>query len=84
MTFHKKTNQAYAEYFLLKFLNPFPPQVYHDITCYHNCRGDEGEEAEQEENWGGVCCNGKCWRVGEDHTGGKNQEDEERVGGMCT
>ena len=31
----------------------------------------------------GVCCKGKGWRVGGYHKGGKNQEDEERGGGMC-
>ena len=30
-----------------------------------------------------VCCKGQCWRVGEYHLGWKNQEDEERCGGMC-
>ena len=32
----------------------------------------------------GVCCKGKGWIVGEDHKGGKNQEDEERGGGVCS
>ena len=32
---------------------------------------------------GGVCCKGQGWRVGEDHKGGKKQEDEERGDGVC-
>ena len=33
-------------------------------------------------DWCGVCCKGQCWRVGEDHKGGKKQGDEERGGGI--
>ena len=36
-----------------------------------------------DENWGGVCCKGKGWRDVVEHKGVKNQEDEERGGGMC-
>ena len=44
---------------------------------------DGDEEADQDENWGGVCCKCQGWRVGEDHRGGKKQDDEEIGGGMC-
>ena len=45
--------------------------------------GGEGEESEQDQNQGGVCCKGKGWRVVEYHKGGNKQEDEERDGGIC-
>ena len=48
------------------------------------CTGGGDEELDQDENWGGVYCKGQGWRVGEDHKGGKKQEDEKRVGDMCT
>ena len=32
---------------------------------------------------GGVYSKGKGWIVGVDHKGGKNQEDDERGGGVC-
>ena len=37
----------------------------------------------QDKNWGGVCFKGKDCRDGREDKGGKNQEDEDRVGGMC-
>ena len=48
-----------------------------------NYRGGENEEADQDENRGGVCCKGQGWRVGEYHRGGKKQDYEERGGGTC-
>ena len=69
-------NQKCTRYSQLQLLNAPPPQVHHEITCSHNCRGVEDEEAEQDENWGGVCCEGKGWRVGEDHKVGKEWEYE--------
>ena len=68
---------------LLKYLNNPPPQVHHDLTCYNNFRWGEQEEAEQDENRGGVCCKGRGCRDGVKHNGEKNQEDEERGGVMC-
>ena len=64
--------------------NQPPPsiQFHHEITCYKNCRGDRYEESDQDENWDRVSCKGQGWRVGEYHKGGKEQEDEKRVGGM--
>ena len=41
-----------------------PTQGQHEITCCHNCRGDEVEEADQAEDWGGVSCKGKYWKYG--------------------
>ena len=83
INFHTKKNHQYARYLLLKYLNAPLPKFHHELTCYHNCILDEGEKTEQDENWGGVCCKGKGWRDGGEHKGGKNQEDEERGGGMC-
>ena len=82
--FTQKRNNPYAWCYLLWLLNNPPPLVQHDITCCHNWRGDEGEEEDQDENRGGVCCKGQGWIFGEDHKGVKNQKDEERGGGMCT
>ena len=60
ITFHTQ-NQHPACYSLLQSINTTTPQVHHEITCSYNYIGDEGEEAEQGENWGGVCCKGKVW-----------------------
>ena len=68
----------------MQSLNASPPRVHRELTCSKNLRVGEGEEAEQDENWGGLCCKGKGWIVGGYHKGGNNQEDEERVGGVCT
>ena len=65
----------------MKLLNYPPPQVHHEITSYHNFRGNEVEEVEEDENRGGVCCKGKGWRVGGYHKGGKKQGDKERGDG---
>ena len=59
-----------------------PPQVHHELTCCQDCTGDDGEEAEQDKHWGGVCCKGKGWRYGGEQNVGKNHEDEERADGM--
>ena len=58
-------NQHRSFYSLLQSLNANPPQVHHDLTCYHNCRGDQGKESEQDENWGGVYCKGQGLGDGE-------------------
>ena len=38
---------------------PHPPPLHHDITCYHNYKGDKVEEADKDEDWGGIWCKGK-------------------------
>ena len=69
---------------LLKLLKTPPPEVHHELTCSHNIRIDEDEEAEQDKNRGGFYCKFQGWIVGEYHKGGKNQEDDERGGGIFT
>ena len=64
-------------------LQQTPPQVHNELTCCHNYRGDQGEEADQYEPRGGVCCKCKGLRDGGEHKVGKNQEDEEIGGEMC-
>ena len=59
--------KSYACCLLLQSLKDPPTQLHHELTCYHNYIGDEGEEAEQDENWGGVCCKVKACRVGGYH-----------------
>ena len=54
---------------------PPPPQLNHEITCYHNYEVDEGEEAYQYKDWVGVFLEVKGRRDGEEDKGGKNQED---------
>ena len=73
MIFHTKKNQPYTRCSLLQSIKSPPPQVHHELTCSQNCRGGEDEEAEQDENWGGVYCKSQGWRLGEDHNGGKKQ-----------
>ena len=80
LLFTQKTNQRHIRYLLL---HPPPPQVYHELTCYHSYRGDEGEEVDQNGDWAGVCCKGKGRIDGGDHKGRETQEGEERGGGMC-
>ena len=60
-----------------------PPQVHYEITCCHDYKRDKGEEADQDEDQGGVCCKDKGWRDGGEHTGGKKRIFEERDGGVC-
>ena len=63
--------------------NQHPPQhtqVNHELTCYTNYEGYEGEEYDQEKDRGGVCREG--WRDRGEDKGGKNQLDEERVCGV--
>ena len=67
----------------MQFLNNPPPQAHHEITWYLNYNGYEGEKADQDKTWGGVCCKGKGWRYGTKYKGGKNQKEEEIGGGMC-
>ena len=80
--FSHTKNQPYARGSLLKLLKTTPLQVHHELTCSHYYIEDEGEEADQDKNMGGVCCKGQGWRVGEYHKGGKNQEYEESGGGV--
>ena len=82
-TLHTKTSTIHS-LFAAEISNyPPPHQIHYERTCYHNCRGDEDEEIEQDENWGGVCCKGQGSTVGEDHKCGTEQENKERGGGMC-
>ena len=67
----------------MKYLNTPLPQFHHELIWCHYYRGDEGEEAGQDENWGGVCCKDKGWIYGGEQKGGKKQDEEERDGGMC-
>ena len=83
LIFTQKTNQSYDCCSLMQLRKASPQQVHHEITCSNSCRGYKSEEEEQDEYWGGVCCKGKGWIVGEDHKGRNNQEDEERGGGEC-
>ena len=53
-----------------------PPQVHHYLTCCHNFIGDDGEQADKDENWGGVCFKGKGWRFGRENKGRKKWYDE--------
>ena len=59
LLFTQQKNQQRTHYSLLQYLNTPPPQVRHKLTCFHNYRGYEGEEAGQVEDWGGVSCKGK-------------------------
>ena len=64
INFHTK-NKSIAQFILCNSItNGNPPQVHHDITCCHNFTGGYGEEADQDENRGGVCCKDKGWRDG--------------------
>ena len=56
--------------------HPPPTQVCHDLTCFFNCRLDDWEEADQDENRGGVFCKGKGSRHGGENKGEKKQEDD--------
>ena len=60
-----------------------PPQVNHYITFCHNYERREGEGEDQDEDRGGVCCEGKGRRDGEEYKIGKNKEYKGRVGGLC-
>ena len=62
---------------------PPTPQVNHELNCYHKYEGNEGEESYQDEYRGGFCHEVKGQRYGVEYKGGKNQEVEERGGGMC-
>ena len=54
LIFTQKTNEQHTRHSLLQSINAPPPQVHHELTCCHNCRGDEGEEADQAKDLGGV------------------------------
>ena len=71
---------------LLKSIPPPPPpttQFEYYLTYFLNKKGYDGEEADQDEDRGGVCCKVKFRRNGGEHKLGKKQEDEERGVGVC-
>ena len=43
----------------MQSLNAPPPQFHHELNLGHNVRGDEGEQADQSEDQGGVSGKGK-------------------------
>ena len=49
-----------------------PPPFNHDLTCYHNYEGDEGEESDEDKDRGGLRCQGKGQIYGGEDKGGKN------------
>ena len=53
------------------------------LLVYQNREWGEGEEADQDKYWGGVCREGEGQIYGGENKGGKNQDKEERGGGMC-
>ena len=55
---------------------PPPTQVKHGPTFYQNYEVDEGEEAYQDKDWGGVFHEVKGRRYGGGDKGGNNQEDD--------
>ena len=59
INFHTKTNQYHTRYLLLKSINSPPTQVHHELTCCHNFSGGEGEEADEDKNWGGYIVKAK-------------------------
>ena len=62
LLFTQKTNQRQNIYSWMQLIKYPPPQFYHDINCCNKCRGSEGEESDQDKNWGGVCCKVKGWK----------------------
>ena len=68
---------------MLQLLKTPPTQFHHELTCCHNCRGGEYEEAEQDKNWGAICCKGQGCIVGEYNKEVNEQKYEERGDGMC-
>ena len=59
-----KTNLEHNRYLLLRSINASPPQVQYEIACCQTYRGDEGKEADQDENQGGFCYKFKFCRDG--------------------
>ena len=60
IVFHTKKSTAHL-LFATEIDNPppNPPQVHHELPCCQNYTWDDGEESDQDGNWGGVCCEGK-------------------------
>ena len=82
LIFTQKKSAAHS-LFATEISTPPTTQSQHELTCCKNCRGDEREEADQDKDCRGVFFKGKSMRDGGEYKGGKNQEDEERGGGMC-
>ena len=59
------------------------PQFHHDLACCHNWEGDDGEESDQDKDWGGVCCKCNSRRYGWEQKAGKKNGGAERGDGMC-
>ena len=55
------TQKKWTEWsiFLMQSLNAPPPQFHHELNLGHNVRGDEGEQADQSKDQGGVSGKGK-------------------------
>ena len=49
----------------MQFLIYSPSQLNHELTCYNNSEGHEGEEQHQDEDWGGVSHEGKAQNMEE-------------------
>ena len=58
---------------------PPPPPFKHELTRYNNYEGYKVEEADQDEDWGGVR---EGWRSGGEDRGGNNQLNEGKVCGL--
>ena len=58
---------------VLSIIDP-PLKSKNDLTCYHQYEGNEGEEVDQDKDWGWVRHDGKVQRDGGKDRGGKKQE----------
>ena len=55
MNFHTQNKSTIRFMFYNPISKGSPTPSPHELTCSYYCRGDEGEEVEQDENRGGVC-----------------------------